>query len=261
MEDLCIEVTNVDGLDRSVRNIDFAPVIDTHNIGIIYIAPGQTTEAEILANVSGSPTYNRFLDVIGKRVRLDEVQGMPLGGLRAGEDGDETVVWGDEIARATFHVITLMPNNPHDPGNNNKKRHIGNDYVRIIWNGSGFPYRMETIPSDFNFVNIIIEPHSLGSPTTYPVDSHDNEYFKVTMQLMKGMPDFVPIGEFKIISSENLPYLIRRVCIKADWFCNIYQQTGRDTSREEYSTNWRNRLRFIKRLKDRAVAAKSALST
>ena len=37
----------------------------------------------------------------------------------------------------TFHVATLMPSHEKDPKANKKKRHIGNDFVTIVYNNSG----------------------------------------------------------------------------------------------------------------------------
>ena len=37
----------------------------------------------------------------------------------------------------TFHVATLMPGHEKDPKANKKKRHIGNDFVAIVYNNSG----------------------------------------------------------------------------------------------------------------------------
>ena len=37
----------------------------------------------------------------------------------------------------TFHVATLMPSHEKDPKANKKKRHIGNDFVAIVYNNSG----------------------------------------------------------------------------------------------------------------------------
>jgi tuberous sclerosis protein 2 len=42
-----------------------------------------------------------------------------------------------------FHVATLMPHN--DPSCLNKKRHIGNDFVTIVYNDSGKQYNVQAI--------------------------------------------------------------------------------------------------------------------
>lgn len=46
---------------------------------------------------------------------------------------------------AIFHIATLMPNRESDKGCCNKKRHIGNDFVMVVYNDSGEDYKLGTI--------------------------------------------------------------------------------------------------------------------
>jgi tuberous sclerosis protein 2 len=39
----------------------------------------------------------------------------------------------DDISHVMFHVATMMPSDEADPNFNNKRRHIGNDFVVILW--------------------------------------------------------------------------------------------------------------------------------
>ena len=59
-----------------------------------------------------------------------------------------------------------MPNNPEkDPNCNKKKRHIGNDYVAIVYNnsGDGQEYRLGTVKGQFIFACVVITPLEQGS--------------------------------------------------------------------------------------------------
>ena len=68
------------------------------------------------------------------------------------------------MTEIVFHVTTQMPTNlEHDPQCIRKKSHIGNDFVNIIFNNSGLPFRFDMFPSDFNFVYIVITPESRAS--------------------------------------------------------------------------------------------------
>jgi hypothetical protein len=171
------------------------------------------------------------------------------GGLSPDEDGEYAYAWWDDIGQILFHTATMMPNVAHDPHCTLKKRHIGNDYVKIIWNDSGLPYRFETLSTQFQFVNIIIEPHSLGAMAAFSNSHHENEYFRVTVQHAGGMTEFAPVGDFKIISAENLPALIRQLCLLADWYSSVFDSTKRDTIKVEYKTNWVQRLESIRRFR------------
>lgn len=44
-----------------------------------------------------------------------------------------------------FHVATLMPNKETDTNCNNKKKHIGNDHVTIVYNESKEEYDPKTL--------------------------------------------------------------------------------------------------------------------
>ena len=78
-----------------------------------------------------------------------------------------------------FHVATLMPNMDSDHHYSNKKLHIGNNFVTIVYNNSGKPYQFGTIKvnisnneiicliaflfqGQFNYVEVIVEPLDMG---------------------------------------------------------------------------------------------------
>ena len=64
-----------------------------------------------------------------------------------------------------FHVATLMPNKENDPRCDKKKRHIGNDYVSIIYNNAGDSqeYKISTVKAAFMFACVVITPLDQGS--------------------------------------------------------------------------------------------------
>ena len=159
-----------DFMKRAVSSFDRNDTVDGHKAGVVYIAPDQTSEPSILANVSGSKVYEEFLSRLGTKVRLQDAKFNTQGLDRESDmDGSDTYAWRDRVSEIIFHVTTMMPTLDHDPQCTNKKRHIGNDYVKIIFNESGLPFRFETFTSQFNHVNIIITPelttsrHSIAS--------------------------------------------------------------------------------------------------
>lgn len=252
-------VVNESALPGLFRSLDRTPVIDTHKVGIMYVAPGQSHERDILRNTHGSPSYTRFLEGIGRLINLRGQVDVYAGGLTPDEDGEYAYAWWDDISQVLYHTATMMPNDPDDEYCVNKKRHIGNDYVRIVWNDSGRPYRFDTLATQFQFVNIVIEPHSLGaiaafsqpnpvgSPGTGLAYEPDIEYFKVTVQRAPGMRDFTPIGCFRLVSAEKLPLLVRQLSLIADQFASVFEKTERDEMEVEVITNWRQRLQVVKR--------------
>lgn len=247
-------VTSAENLDRLLRVLDSTPVIDTHTIGILYVAPGQTNETDILSNQHGSPAYTRFIAGIGRLIRVEGQRDVYTSTLQPQLNGEYAYAWWDDIGQILFHTATLMPNLNHDLRRNNKKAPIGNDRVRIVWNDSGLPYRFDTIATQFQFVNIVIEPHSRGTVAAFSDNVHEHEYFKVTVQRAPDMPVFDPVGEYKIIRAESLPLYVRQLALLSEFFSRVFQETERDTTRSEFTTNWRRRLQSIKNFRARLPA-------
>jgi len=142
---------------------------ETHKIGVLYIGPGQENdEAAILLNEFGSSRYAQFLHGLGSLICLRDIfdRGATyLGGLDYSDgDGDFAYMWEDDVMQVIFHVATLMPNHERDPQANKKKRHIGNDFVAIVYNNSGGGrYRMGTVRGQFIYACIVIQPLEEGS--------------------------------------------------------------------------------------------------
>lgn len=232
----------------TIRSLDKIPVIDTHKVGILYVAPGQNGETQILRNTHGSPAYTRFLELLGRLIKVRGQMDVYTGGLNPDEDGEYAYAWWDDTGQVLYHTATMMPNHEYDPHCTSKKRHIGNDSVRIVWNDSGFPYKFDTLDTEFQFVNIVVEPHSRGAIAAYSESAHENEYFRLSVQCAPGMGSFTPVGpDFRIVSARCLPILVRRLSLVADWYAGIFKDTMRDTERSEIVTNWRARLETIKR--------------
>lgn len=251
-------LVNPDKVPAFIRSLDRTPVIDTHKVGVMYVAPGQTDESEILRNTHGSPAYTRFLEGLGRLINLRDQVDVYAGGLDPDEDGEYAYAWWDDTGQVLYHTATMMPTLPDDPQCTNKKRHLGNDFVKIVWNDSGTPYRFETLSTQFQFINIVIEPHSFGAIAAFSDNLHENEYFKVIVQRAPGMSEFTPIGNFKLISAKSLPLLVRQLALLADWYASIFQHTQGDTEQVEFTTNWQHRLRAIKRFKTQQMDAARA---
>lgn len=183
---------------------------ETHKIAVLYVGPGQISdERAILANSGGSKRYIQFLSNLGSLLRLkeDEVEeeNTYLGGLDTkGEDGEYTYCWHDDFMQTVFHVATLMPKHSSDAHCHFKKRHIGNDYVTIVYNDSmGESYKLGTIQGEFNYVNIIIEP----------LDEMSNA---VTVQTKEDIVEIIGHTDTKIISDANLGKLVRQMAVHAN---------------------------------------------
>uniref|UniRef100_A0A4W4GN09 Tuberin n=1 Tax=Electrophorus electricus TaxID=8005 RepID=A0A4W4GN09_ELEEL len=230
-------------IDRAVKVLDQIPPYDTHKIGVVFVGPGQAnSEVAILSNEYGSNRYARFLTGLGKLIHLKDCDPdqIFLGGLdhgRYADDGEFTYCWHDDIMQAIFHIATLMPNRESDKSCCNKKRHIGNDFVVVVYNDSGEDYKLGTIKGQFNFVEVVIKPL-------------DYESNLVTLQCRKDLEGLVDTTVAKIVSDQNLPLLVRQMALHANMASLVHQYRANPS--DAYASKWLARLRHIKRIRTRA---------
>ena len=238
-------------VNRAIGSLDRVSTLDSHKVGVIYIGRQQTTEAVILSNTLGSPDYHTFLAGLGKLTRLKGTVFNTHGLDREfNTDGEFTVCWRDRVTELVFHVPTLMPNNlKDDPNCTNKKKHVGNDFVNIVYNNSGTQFNFDTFPSEFNYIYIVITPEGRFSSPTTRVHEYDaaNQYFRVDVLTKPQLPRISFAAETKLISSTALPMFVRLLALNASVFCHIWAM--RDGG--EYISSWRTRLRQIDTLRKR----------
>uniref|UniRef100_A0A8C1GP71 Tuberin n=1 Tax=Cyprinus carpio TaxID=7962 RepID=A0A8C1GP71_CYPCA len=232
-------------IDRAVKVLDQMPPYDTHKIGVVFVGAGQANnEVSILSNEYGSNRYAQFLTGLGKLIHLKDCDPdqIFLGGLdQYGDDGEFTYCWHDDIMQAIFHIATLMPNRESDKGCCNKKRHIGNDFVVVVYNDSGEEYKLGTIKGQFNFVEVLIKPL-------------DYESNLVTLQCRKDLEGLVDTSVAKIVSDRNLPLLVRQMALHANMASLVHQ--CRANPSDAYASKWLARLRHIKRIRTREIQSR-----
>ncbi|GAM19208.1 hypothetical protein SAMD00019534_023830 [Acytostelium subglobosum LB1] len=232
--DITMEIKTGHTFERALSVLDHTFCSETYKIGLIYVGTNQKTEEEFLANTKGSPRYQQFLNGLGEKVRISERIDVYPGGLdRNGKsDGDVTIHWRDRISQIVFHVTTMMPNHDNDKMFTNKKRHIGNDYVNIIFSDSGDDFNPQLISGQFNFVTIVIHPMDIG-------------WYRVEIKKKKEIPLFGPIHNVQIVSERSIASLVIQTAINANLMSMLYD------GKTEFISNLEERLRQIKTIKER----------
>lgn len=235
-------VPQTTAVQRAVTNLDRIQPYETHKIGVLYVGPGQASnETEILANQHGSLRYTEFLQRLGTLVRLKDVdESVFLGGLdRNGENGNFAYIWQDDVTQVAFHVATLMPTKLSDPKCTSKKQHIGNNYVTVVYNESGESYNIQTVKGQFNYACVVIQPLDHGTN-------------QVTVQVKEELAKHIRHSEPKIISDQNLAILSRQLALHAN-LASMVSSSLEQNSHNPYASNWLERLRHIKRLRNRVL--------
>lgn len=243
-------------MKRAISSFDRNDTVDGHKAGVVYISEGQCSEAEILANTCGTRAYEDFLEGLGTKIRLQEANFNTQGLDRVSDmDGTHTYAWRDRVSEIIFHVTTMMPTNrDDDPHCISKKRHIGNDYVNIIYNDSGLPYNFDTFSSQFNHINIVITPGNVSRPLAVSsfdrndtTDTEDLIFFTVQTVCSSSYPTLSPAATPKVVSAKVLPGFIRQLALNTSVFSLVWsnREGGQNIS------SWRNRLKEIIKLRQR----------
>ncbi|XP_074025682.1 GTPase-activating Rap/Ran-GAP domain-like protein 3 isoform X2 [Leptinotarsa decemlineata] len=140
--------------------------------GVIYMKLGQTSDDDILSNENGSYRFEQFLSLLGDKIKLrgwDKYRGgLDIKGDMTGKFSVYTIYEGHEIM---FHVSTLLPYSRDNRQQVERKRHIGNDIVNIVFiDAQDDP---ESAHAQFNPTCIKSQfTHVFAVVTT----DHDNQY-------------------------------------------------------------------------------------
>lgn len=163
---------------------------DEHNLsnsfkfGVIYQKYGQTTEEEYFCNQTHSAGMNEFLELLGDKVSLKNFKGFN-GGLdvKHGQTGDTSIHTVLDSKEIMFHVSTLLPYSSGDNQQVQRKRHIGNDIVAIVFQDENTPFSPVSIRSHFLHVFIVVQ---VVDPNT------SNTRYKVSVTAREDVPHFGP---------------------------------------------------------------------
>jgi len=230
-------------IESSLRNLDRIFCYETHKVGVIYVGPGQhKDEKAILSNQFGSCRYSEFLAGLGTLLDITSTDSNQvfLGGLDPRDDGQFHYVWQDDAMQVVYHTATLMPSTESDPQFNKKKRHIGNDYVAIVYNDSGAVYTMGTVKGQFIYAHIIVEPLDFGS----------NRISLVCKQELEGELGHLTIS--RVVSDPNLSRVVRQIALHCNLAAIIFSKS-KLSKVDPYASNWLERLRHIKRFKGKVL--------
>ena len=128
--------------------------------------------------------FNYFYDLLKNRIffQLRKILFCRFrGGLDVTSDdtGEETVYEEHDDSQIMFHVSTLLPHSNKDQQQLERKRHIGNDRVVIVFQDKTTPFSTAMIKSKLLHVFIIIQPVKNESDTEtkgYKVCSLKKDY-------------------------------------------------------------------------------------
>lgn len=136
--------------------------------GVLYAGLG-SNEDEYYSNTHPSIEFENFLEFLGDTIRL---QGWPhfSGGLdvNGNRTGRMSVYKRWASLEIMFHISTLLPFSVDDPQQIERKKHLGNDVVVIVFQDEGAPpFHPSAMKSYFNHVYLVIRPLTVNGVTKF----------------------------------------------------------------------------------------------
>ncbi|XP_071670854.1 rap1 GTPase-activating protein 1-like isoform X4 [Patagioenas fasciata] len=201
-------------------------ISNNFKFGVIYQKSGQTTEEEVFSNTEESLGFLEFLDFLGDKIQLQDFCGF-RGGLDVtrGQTGTESVYTNFRGKEIMFHVSTKLPFTEGDSQQLQRKRHIGNDIVAIIFQDESTPFVPDMIASNFLHAYVVVQ---LTRDTT------GDTFYKVSVTARDDVPFFGPPLPNPAIfrkSAEFREFLLAKLinaeysCYRAEKFAKLEERT------------------------------------
>ncbi|XP_071635543.1 uncharacterized protein [Temnothorax longispinosus] len=202
------------GAGTLIARYDEHALVSRFKFGVLHQRAGQLTEEQLFGNRQITPAFQEFLDLLGQKIDLKDHKGY-RGGLdtRHGQTGDSAVYEVFRGREVLFHVASLLPYSPGDSQQLQRKRHIGNDIVAIIFQEEPTPFSPDMIASHFLHAFIVVQVIDPCTPNTR---------YKVSVTARDDVPWFGPalptpavflrgveFKEFlltKLVNAENAAY-------------------------------------------------------
>ncbi|XP_068812571.1 rap1 GTPase-activating protein 1 isoform X6 [Struthio camelus] len=201
-------------------------ISNNFKFGVIYQKPGQTTEEEVFSNIEESLGFLEFLDFLGDRIQLQDFRGF-RGGLDVarGQTGTESVYTNFRGKEIMFHVSTKLPFTEGDSQQLQRKRHIGNDIVAIIFQDENTPFVPDMIASNFLHAYVVIQlAHSTSGETLYKVSvtaRDDVPFFGPSLPNPAVFRKSAEFREFLLAKLINAEYS----CYRSEKFAKLEERT------------------------------------
>lgn len=246
------KMTPIKSSTFSHRLLEFeqSQVITRAKFGVLYCKDGQTIDDEMYNNVDGSPQFEDFLHFLGDRVKLADHKKYAAGlDTKYGSTGEESVFRHFRNFEIMFHVSTLLPYFPDDHQQVERKRHIGNDVVVIVFNDGKTPFLPTGMKSHFNHVFVVVQPLK---------GSEGQTKYRVAVCAKREVPPFgpfVPVPGVFTKSDDFLNFLLtklmngERAAMLAPSFAVPIRRTRREYLKNLVTAVFDDEVTF----KDRAV--------
>ncbi len=167
-----IKITDPNIKDE-ICKLDELRITTEYKFGVLVIKPEQYKEEDVFANKEGSSNYEEFLSILGNKIELHGYTGY-CGGLdpKNGRTGIHSVSTKFSDFEIMYHVSTMLPFDPADSQQIQRKRHIGNDIVCAIFLEEGAKFNPAMIASKFLHCYICVQKVEQGWRVVIAANKH-----------------------------------------------------------------------------------------
>ncbi|KAF9178834.1 Rap/ran-GAP protein [Haplosporangium sp. Z 767] len=163
------KVQNNQHFEKELAKFDETMLRFNYKFGVLLVHPGQSREEDWFGNqMASSPSFQEFLEsgALGQKVALKGFERFSAGLDTRCETGEYSYydTWGEGF-EIMYHVSTLLPFNTGDRQQIQRKRHIGNDIVCIVFVDGDQPFLPNAIKSQFLHIFVVIHQVSLPDGT------------------------------------------------------------------------------------------------
>jgi len=153
-------------------------------VGVLLAREGQKREEEMFSNGT-TKAFSEFLAFLGEKIALRGWEKY-AGGLdvKKNTTGTHSIYRTYKDNEIIFHVSTMLPFSNTDPQQVERKRHLGNDIVLLVFLDGSTPYKPSIISSNFIHITIIIQP--------YEVDDGKTLKYRVGVTYRDTVSEFLP---------------------------------------------------------------------
>jgi RAP1 GTPase activating protein 1 len=158
------QIKNED-MEQELLNMELRLMVKGYKYGILYAKEGQVEEEKMFCNNDPSPDFTEFLEFLADKIELKGWEAYN-GGLdvQQGMTGKHSYFTKFKDYSIMFHVSTELPFTEGDPQQIERKRHLGNDIVVIVFQEGDTPFNPTCVHSYFNHVFFVVrkEPNNEG---------------------------------------------------------------------------------------------------
>mmetsp|Transcript_16013 Transcript_16013/g.19247 ORF Transcript_16013/g.19247 Transcript_16013/m.19247 type:complete len:218 (-) Transcript_16013:56-709(-) len=140
-----------------------------------------------------------------------------------------------------FHLVTLMPD-----GLNNRKRHVGNDNIHIVYVEQGYAFQPEIDRWGYaGDLQSAVVSGEFGFVTIFVMLLTQVDLVRVTVRIRAGLPEVAKaalrhLTGSCVVAKAMAPHYVRRVAIRADLACRSAME-----DRLGLASNWEDRRQQI----------------